>query len=126
MRQKSFDEIARVAYDLWEKGGRQNGKELENRTAAEQVVMEQNKSECGGSKRRDEIRKIAYEVREKEGKPASQDLDNWLEGKRILRRTVRDRRFPGPWMMRHGDSSKRPPNGNDDNKKGEEAARDNG
>jgi len=32
------DEIAKVAYDLWEKGGRKPGKDLENWLEAERIV----------------------------------------------------------------------------------------
>ncbi len=125
MKQKSSNDIAKVAYDLWEKGGRQSGKEIENWLVAEKLVMEQIKSECGQSKRHDEIRKIAYGIWEKKGKPIGQDLDNWLEAKRTFRQTMRERRYHGPWMMGHGDSSQVPPNQNDDNKKEEETTRGN-
>ena len=117
MKQKSREEIARVAYDLWEKGGHQNGNELENWTAAEEMVKEQNKSECGESKRDGEIRKIAYDVWEKKGKPIGQDFDNWLEAKQIFRRKMRERKFRGWQRMGKAEFSERAApkseNGND-------------
>ncbi len=48
---KLYDEIARIAYDLYEKTGRMDGRELDNWLEAERVVMslhaEQEKLEHG-------------------------------------------------------------------------------
>ena len=48
---KLYDEIARIAYDLYEKSGRVEGRELDNWLEAERIVMsldaEQKKLETG-------------------------------------------------------------------------------
>ena len=48
---KLYDEIARIAYDLYEKSGRVDGCELDNWLEAERIVIslhaEQNKLETG-------------------------------------------------------------------------------
>jgi len=50
---KLYDEIVRIAYELYEKGGRLEGRELDNWLEAERIVMaqhaEQKKSQAKSS-----------------------------------------------------------------------------
>ena len=66
------DEIARVAYELYEKGGRAHGNELKNWVEAEKIVMEKH---------------------ERHARETGQEIDIIEKPKKGFRRTVKKEGF---------------------------------
>ena len=54
---KQHEEIAKAAYELWEKSGRATGKDLEHWLEAERTVMERRKQACAKEKSSDDTEK---------------------------------------------------------------------
>ena len=52
MKKSIHDEIARIAYELYEKGGRVHGNELKNWFEAENIVMEKHEQHAGEMERK--------------------------------------------------------------------------
>ena len=86
-----FDETMKVASELYEKNGRQEGRDIENWLEAERIVqtamnlvnnLVNNNSNKNNSN--EEIIKIASKLYDKRGKEEGRDAENWLEAESIF------------------------------------------
>lgn len=83
-----FDETMKVASVLYEKNGRQEGRDTENWLEAERIVqtaMNINNDNSNNNNSNEEIVKIASMLYDKSGRQEGRDIENWLEAERIAK-----------------------------------------
>ena len=86
----SYEEIEKVATELYEKSGRAEGRDLENWVEAEKMVLaativNTDHNSDGNGNSYEETVKVAAELYEKSGRTEGRDLENWLKAERIVR-----------------------------------------
>jgi hypothetical protein len=82
-----FELTTKVASELYEKNGRQEGRDAENWIEAERIVqaaMDLINNNSNNNNSGEEIVKIASKLYHKSGKEEGRDTENWLEAERIF------------------------------------------
>jgi|SRR3972149_4059881 len=82
-----FEETMKVASELYEKNGREEGRDIENWLEAERIVqtaMDINNDNSNNNNSHDETMKVASELYEKNDREEGRDIGNWLEAERIV------------------------------------------
>jgi len=83
-----FEETMKVASELYEKNGREEGRDIENWLEAERIVqtaMDINNDNSNNNNSHDETMKVASELYEKNDREEGRDIGNWLEAERIVK-----------------------------------------
>jgi hypothetical protein len=83
----------KVASELYEKNGREEGRDIENWVEAEKIVQtamnltnDNSKNDNSNNNNSDkEITKIASKLYDKSGQDEGRDFENWLEAERIFK-----------------------------------------
>ncbi len=78
----------KVASVLYEKNGREEGRDTENWLEAERIVQTAiniNNDNSNNNNSHEEIVKIASKLYDKSGQEEGRDFENWLEAERILK-----------------------------------------
>ncbi len=86
---KRHEEIENLAYELFEKGGRFHGREIDYWLEAERIIKARQMDRHAvdlmvAMKRHEEIQKLAFELFEKGGRFHGREIDHWLEAERII------------------------------------------
>lgn len=82
-----FELTSKVASELYEKNGRQEGRDAENWAEAERIVqtaMNLINYNSNNNNSDEEITKIASKLYHKSGKEEGRDAENWAEAERIF------------------------------------------
>jgi len=82
-----FEETIKVASELYEKNGREEGCDIENWLEAEKIVrtaMKINNDNLNNTNSYEETVRIASELYEKNDREEGRDIGNWLEAERIV------------------------------------------
>jgi hypothetical protein len=82
----------KVASELYEKNGREEGRDIENWVEAERIVQtamnltndNSNIDNSNNNNSDEEITKIASKLYDKSGRDEGRDFENWLEAERIF------------------------------------------
>ena len=87
---KRHEEIQKLAYELFEKSGRFQGREIDHWLEAERIIKARQMNMHAvdlmvAMKRYEEIQKLAYELFEKSGGFYGREIDHWLEAERIVK-----------------------------------------
>jgi hypothetical protein len=83
-----FEETIKVASELYEKNGREEGFDIENWLEAEKIVrtaMKINNDNLNNTNSYEETVRIASELYEYSGRIEGRDIENWLAAERILK-----------------------------------------
>ncbi len=92
MKANIGDEISKVAYELWEKGGCQSGREIENWLEAERIVLirSENKSTpVGKTKKTAPFEKIPVELKQSApGQLKKESTEKKAPGRKTTKKNV--------------------------------------